>query len=855
MNHTNNLYSQAQSQAQNATEANMASASQAVASASQAVEEAQTNSNDSLSVSLMKKDIQSANKLIGFDKAEAAALQKNDVPSLRQNANKVNSALNEANEQVNTTSDALVKAGNADSNARLDVEVAELAVNNAKDPTGLNNDYQITLPNGYDITTIDNTHKSVEYINKFTSNPEDMREKVTLGPNNPMSEEVATKLSIYAAQVFNSLRRHFGLPDFSVNKGIVQFAMWRSYQHELGNFPSQEDDEATWNTTAGGTWCLMDGRVTDIKKKTIHTNLDELKRDVYESIRLIVSGANDLDGTADVCHYLYDKNNPKDSLFGSFEGMQHVGSRVTLPLALGVAIDSNGYMEFDTTTVDPSSMIDYGYGMKGPAHEWDVNGRYAKLAKTVYTVPEAPHFTKADNATLATLSSKLLKAQNKQKSTWAEWGRVGLVLSNAKDHQKWLQQAYSQAVSVLNLAQKHQSSKALNNVQQQLVKDQKSLTASLDILDAMNHEAQGNNKYQEALKTLKNAQAKYNNLVHASQNLKVAQSQVKRATQLVATTKSRLQFAKSNLAAKQTLLNKANKALATAKTLLTQATDQVKSATDALTTAQNKLAAIKYHNGHSGSIIVDPGHHNSSASSSATSSASSSTSPATQPSSSATSSASSATQPAKSSASSSAVAPSSSAASSANSAASSANSATSSASSSAVAPSSSAASSANSATSSATSTTEPARSSASSSAVAPSSSAASSANSAASSASPTVAPSKNATSNATTATRSSTSNTSSINNAVMRPATKDTTANSVVAPAKNTAVAPSALIQAESTASVNNDSASTNGEFSEVTNSSTQELPQTGSDNGAALVGLGLIGVLMSMFSLRRRHN
>lgn len=793
MNHTNNLYSQAQSQAQNATEANMASASQAVASASQAVEEAQTNSNDSLSVSLVKKDIQSANKLIGFDKAEAAALQKNDVPSLRQNANKVNSALNEANEQVNTTSDALVKAGNADSNARLDVEVAELAVNNAKDPTGLNNDYQITLPNGYDITTIDNTHKSVEYINKFTSNPEDMREKVTLGPNNPMSEEVATKLSIYAAQVFNSLRRHFGLPDFSVNKGIVQFAMWRSYQHELGNFPSQEDDEATWNTTAGGTWCLMDGRVTDIKKKTIHTNLDELKRDVYESIRLIVSGANDLDGTADVCHYLYDKNNPKDSLFGSFEGMQHVGSRVTLPLALGVAIDSNGYMEFDTTTVDPSSMIDYGYGMKGPAHEWDVNGRYAKLAKTVYTVPEAPHFTKADNATLATLSSKLLKAQNKQKSTWAEWGRVGLVLSNAKDHQKWLQQAYSQAVSVLNLAQKHQSSKALNNVQQQLVKDQKSLTASLDILDAMNHEAQGNNKYQEALKTLKNAQAKYNNLVHASQNLKVAQSQVKQATQLVATTKSRLQFAKSNLAAKQTLLNKANKALATAKTLLTQATDQVKSATDALTTAQNKLAAIKYHNGHSGSIIVDPGHHNSSASSSATSSASSSTSSATQPSSSATSSASSATQPAKSST--------------------------------------------------------------SSSAVAPSSSAASSANSAASSASPTVAPSKNATSNATTATRSSTSNTSSINNAAMRPATKDTTANSVVAPAKNTAVAPSALIQAESTASVNTDSASTNGEFSEVTNSSTQELPQTGSDNGAALVGLGLIGVLMSMFSLRRRHN
>lgn len=793
MNHTNNLYSQAQSQAQNATEANMASASQAVASASQAVEEAQTNSNDSLSVSLVKKDIQSANKLIGFDKAEAAALQKNDVPSLRQNANKVNSALNEANEQVNTTSDALVKAGNADSNARLDVEVAELAVNNAKDPTGLNNDYQITLPNGYDITTIDNTHKSVEYINKFTSNPEDMREKVTLGPNNPMSEEVATKLSIYAAQVFNSLRRHFGLPDFSVNKGIVQFAMWRSYQHELGNFPSQEDDEATWNTTSGGTWCLMDGRVTDIKKKTIHTNLDELKRDVYESIRLIVSGANDLDGTADVCHYLYDKNNPKDSLFGSFEGMQHVGSRVTLPLALGVAIDSNGYMEFDTTTVDPSSMIDYGYGMKGPAHEWDVNGRYAKLAKTVYTVPEAPHFTKADNATLATLSSKLLKAQNKQKSTWAEWGRVGLVLSNAKDHQKWLQQAYSQAVSVLNLAQKHQSSKALNNVQQQLVKDQKSLTASLDILDAMNHEAQGNNKYQEALKTLKNAQAKYNNLVHASQNLKVAQSQVKQATQLVATTKSRLQFAKSNLAAKQTLLNKANKALATAKTLLTQATDQVKSATDALTTAQNKLAAIKYHNGHSGSIIVDPGHHNSSASSSATSSASSSTSSATQPSSSATSSASSATQPAKSST--------------------------------------------------------------SSSAVAPSSSAASSANSAASSASPTVAPSKNATSNATTATRSSTSNTSSINNAAMRPATKDTTANSVVAPAKNTAVAPSALIQAESTASVNTDSASTNGEFSEVTNSSTQELPQTGSDNGAALVGLGLIGVLMSMFSLRRRHN
>lgn len=793
MNHTNNLYSQAQSQAQNATEANMASASQAVASASQAVEEAQTNSNDSLSVSLVKKDIQSANKLIGFDKAEAAALQKNDVPSLRQNANKVNSALNEANEQVNTTSDALVKAGNADSNARLDVEVAELAVNNAKDPTGLNNDYQITLPNGYDITTIDNTHKSVEYINKFTSNPEDMREKVTLGPNNPMSEEVATKLSIYAAQVFNSLRRHFGLPDFSVNKGIVQFAMWRSYQHELGNFPSQEDDEATWNTTAGGTWCLMDGRVTDIKKKTIHTNLDELKRDVYESIRLIVSGANDLDGTADVCHYLYDKNNPKDSLFGSFEGMQHVGSRVTLPLALGVAIDSNGYMEFDTTTVDPSSMIDYGYGMKGPAHEWDVNGRYAKLAKTVYTVPEAPHFTKADNATLATLSSKLLKAQNKQKSTWAEWGRVGLVLSNAKDHQKWLQQAYSQAVSVLNLAQKHQSSKALNNVQQQLVKDQKSLTASLDILDAMNHEAQGNNKYQEALKTLKNAQAKYNNLVHASQNLKVAQSQVKQATQLVATTKSRLQFAKSNLAAKQTLLNKANKALATAKTLLTQATDQVKSATDALTTAQNKLAAIKYHNGYSGSIIVDPGHHNSSASSSATSSASSSTSSATQPSSSATSSASSATQPAKSST--------------------------------------------------------------SSSAVAPSSSAASSANSAASSASPTVAPSKNATSNATTATRSSTSNTSSINNAAMRPATKDTTANSVVAPAKNTAVAPSALIQAESTASVNTDSASTNGEFSEVTNSSTQELPQTGSDNGAALVGLGLIGVLMSMFSLRRRHN
>lgn len=793
MNHTNNLYSQAQSQAQNATEANMASASQAVASASQAVEEAQTNSNDSLSVSLVKKDIQSANKLIGFDKAEAAALQKNDVPSLRQNANKVNSALNEANEQVNTTSDALVKAGNADSNARLDVEVAELAVNNAKDPTGLNNDYQITLPNGYDITTIDNTHKSVEYINKFTSNPEDMREKVTLGPNNPMSEEVATKLSIYAAQVFNSLRRHFGLPDFSVNKGIVQFAMWRSYQHELGNFPSQEDDEATWNTTAGGTWCLMDGRVTDIKKKTIHTNLDELKRDVYESIRLIVSGANDLDGTADVCHYLYDKNNPKDSLFGSFEGMQHVGSRVTLPLALGVAIDSNGYMEFDTTTVDPSSMIDYGYGMKGPAHEWDVNGRYAKLAKTVYTVPEAPHFTKADNATLATLSSKLLKAQNKQKSTWAEWGRVGLVLSNAKDHQKWLQQAYSQAVSVLNLAQKHQSSKALNNVQQQLVKDQKSLTASLDILDAMNHEAQGNNKYQEALKTLKNAQAKYNNLVHASQNLKVAQSQVKQATQLVATTKSRLQFAKSNLAAKQTLLNKANKALATAKTLLTQATDQVKSATDALTTAQNKLAAIKYHNGHSGSIIVDPGHHNSSASSSATSSASSSTSSATQPSSSATSSASSATQPAKSST--------------------------------------------------------------SSSAVAPSSSAASSANSAASSASPTVAPSKNATSNATTATRSSTSNASSINNAAMRPATKDTTANSVVAPAKNTAVAPSALIQAESTASVNTDSASTNGEFSEVTNSSTQELPQTGSDNGAALVGLGLIGVLMSMFSLRRRHN
>lgn len=569
--------------------------------------------------------------------------------------------------------------------------------------------------------------------------------------------------------------------------------MWRSYQHELGNFPSQEDDEATWNTTAGGTWCLMDGRVTDIKKKTIHTNLDELKRDVYESIRLIVSGANDLDGTADVCHYLYDKNNPKDSLFGSFEGMQHVGSRVTLPLALGVAIDSNGYMEFDTTTVDPSPMIDYGYGMKGPAHEWDVNGRYAKLAKTVYTVPEAPHFTKADNATLATLSSKLLKAQNKQKSTWAEWGRVGLVLSNAKDHQKWLQQAYSQAVSVLNLAQKHQTSKALNNVQQQLVKDQKSLTASLDILDAMNHEAQGNNKYQEALKTLKNAQAKYNNLVHASQNLKVAQSQVKQATQLVATTKSRLQFAKSNLAAKQTLLNKANKALATAKTLLTQATDQVKSATDALTTAQNKLAAIKYHNGHSGSIIVDPGHHNSSASSSATSSASSSTSSATQPSSSATSSASSATQPAKSSA--------------------------------------------------------------SSSAVAPSSSAASSANSAASSASPTVAPSKNATSNATTATRSSTSNTSSINNAAMRPATKDTTANSVVAPAKNTAVAPSALIQAESTASVNTDSASTNGEFSEVTNSSTQELPQTGSDNGAALVGLGLIGVLMSMFSLRRRHN
>lgn len=100
-----------------------------------------------------------------------------------------------------------------------------------------------------------------------------------------------------------------------------------------------------------------------------------------------------------------------------------------------------------------------------------------------------------------------MKAQNKQKSTWAEWGRVGSVLSNVKDHQKWFQQAYRQAVSVLNLAQKHQGSKALNNVQQQFVKDQKSLTASLDILDAMNHDAQGNNKYQEALKTLKNAQA------------------------------------------------------------------------------------------------------------------------------------------------------------------------------------------------------------------------------------------------------------------------------------------------------------------------------------------------------------
>ena len=275
MNHTNNLYSQAQSQAQNATEANMTSASQAVTTAqttvnqnSQAVTSAQTAASNA------DQAVQSAQNKVNADQAQVDNLSKGTPADTTTQQNAVNTALDNgqvtiatnnvtttqsakttADQNVTTAKIALDNAKSEEANKRAALSKAEETVTSAQNTlksaqntltnaqdAQKNQNSVINLPDSWyqevkekgDDAEVDKNYEDEgnKLLNSWVNNPADEKIKYTIGPGIKLPENLMIQLTRYFASLINPIRERLGHKPLIVNRGAVDYAIDCSYVFE-----------------------------------------------------------------------------------------------------------------------------------------------------------------------------------------------------------------------------------------------------------------------------------------------------------------------------------------------------------------------------------------------------------------------------------------------------------------------------------------------------------------------------------------------------------------------------------------------------------------------------------------------
>lgn len=492
----------------------------------------------------------------------------------------------------------------------------------------------------------------------FANSEEDLNTKYTLDSTHmTLPEDAVIKLSQYAAQLWNPIREKFGLPDFKVNKALVDItndAM--GYGIALGPYSKADRhqvldavakkygiDSRDFSYTIGGI--AFSGN-DDPAPHTV--SLAWLKQQVFQ----LVTGSF-IDTDRDSQHFLspIEDSHYRDSIAISING---VGGQL-------MTTASQDPMNYPDAKYDPKTgNVQYPLGKYLiTLVPYNPDSLYLKLAKTTYpaaTSTAIPYHGRDMEAEMSKANDEYVKAiQNKQVAPNN--------LNKAYNNYISAQNDVQSAKSILQDEKSNSGYIDLKRAQNQLAKDQQVLAqAKSKLQSAQSQLDKAKSAHDSALAAQKDAQTKYDTLVKANNNLKTAQDQVDRAKQLVTQTQINLKNAKSTLDEKKALLTKVQAVLARSQELLAQANDQVTTAQNELATAQHKLDIIKAHNG-SMSIIVDPSKPTSGASSTdssatsqagsnATSSATSSADPAvdssasSQAGSSATSSATSTADPA-----------------------------------------------------------------------------------------------------------------------------------------------------------------------------------------------------------------
>ena len=369
LDNSNQLLDQAQQQAQNATDQDIQNAKSALDAANTNVDTtAQAQQQAQNTVNSAQNEVDNAQATVNNDQQAVKNIQNVDTTTTQQNFDKAQADLTTAIQNESNTKSTLDQSQSEKNNADNQVASTKSALDKAQQDSEQvdTSNTKINLPAGYDWNTNHTQYANeiTNNLNHFVDNPADEQIEFTLGPGHYLPKETVKDLSIYAAQLWNPIRKQFALPEYTVNDGAIEMAMNNAKESQDGNLDKKAitDNLNVYATRKTYTRNVM----SPDRTATVTLSLNDIKKQIFNSVlTALVSedGFNFIDHNSQSIDY---------------EGYEQ---------AIGVDIDNTGYTCWYMPYTTPTIKMTYLPDSMNTIKVYDPNGKYAQLAKTTYDVP------------------------------------------------------------------------------------------------------------------------------------------------------------------------------------------------------------------------------------------------------------------------------------------------------------------------------------------------------------------------------------------------------------------------------------------------------------------------------------
>ncbi|MCH5384497.1 hypothetical protein DKZ23_08685, partial [Limosilactobacillus reuteri] len=459
-------------------------AQQALDNSNKLLDQAQQQAQNT--VDSAQNDVNNAQATVNNDQQAVKDIQNVDTTTAQQNFDKAQSDLTTATQNENNAKSALDQAQTEKNNADNQVASTKSALDKAQqdsEQTDTSNT-KINLPAGYDWNNYAQYKNEIFKVNHFVNNPADEQITFTLGPGHYLPKETVKDLSIYAAQLWNPIRKQFGLPEYTVNDGAIEMAMEHAKESQDGNLVDANNILSKFNVSGlSRTYTCIYPAPDRTTHRTV--SLNDLKKQIFNSaLELLI---------ADDGRHLIDH----DTKSISYQGYQQ---------AIGIDVDNKGQTYWYMTYTDPTIKMTYLPSFLAPNKVYDPNGKYAQLAKTTYDVPAVSDTTShtVDPSVLTNAQKAYNDAVSAQQAAATRLEQAKTAHDQAVTAKNDVQAKFDAAQKALDNAKADAQTQASNlkAAQDKLAQDQDALAQAKSKLNtAQTKLADAKNAHDEAVKT------------------------------------------------------------------------------------------------------------------------------------------------------------------------------------------------------------------------------------------------------------------------------------------------------------------------------------------------------------------